>query len=106
MRGDPVSPNLVERAAVLYLAADPYRPTAETAEALGISRGRAGRLIMQARKEGLLPATETGRARQYVGAHRPRRARFGREEDTWLACHLCHMPWPCDQVGDSYDPEK
>jgi hypothetical protein len=39
------------------------RPTAEVAERLDYSRASAGRLVMRARRRGLLPATEPRRAR-------------------------------------------
>ncbi|OLT46481.1 hypothetical protein BJF85_16690 [Saccharomonospora sp. CUA-673] len=85
--------------------ADVYRAAVERTEhprravmnAFGMTRQTAARWIRLAREAGNLPP-EQGKAFA-AGEHYPRRARFGSDRATWLACAECRHPWPCPNRG-------
>lgn len=89
-----------ERAAVAYTAAvkvGSESPTKHVADALGISRTAAAKLVAAARCDGLLAPTTQGRhggQPQAVAGHNPARARWTSGE-SWWACQTCRQPWPC-----------
>jgi hypothetical protein len=83
------------RTADAYRRADPRRPTAATAEAMGITKSAAAKRIARARQADLLPPTSQGRRRQCAGPHQPLTARWCDASESWLACQFCRAPWPC-----------
>lgn len=94
---------LPERVAEVYQAAAGCAPTRAVQERFGVSRSTAIRLVMTARRVGLLPSTTPGKARAF-GEHEPRTVRWGDRSASWLACTVCRTPWPCPAVAGEETP--